>query len=288
MDVIRHDDIHAFTGRAEPFLMRNEAAHSLILGICSSLKQTSLYDQLPYLGCCEQDGDIVGVALRTPPYKFILSHQPDERVIEAFAQDAYRAYDTLPGVIATQSAAARFADCWQGFTGQRARLGRHERLYRVDRVIQPAGGSGEYRPATEDDFETMTQWMMDFAAEALDGSLREDAERNVRARLESDPKARGMRFWSDNGKPVSMAGYGGLTPHGIRIGPVYTPPEYRGRGYASALTAAVSQELIDGGRSFVTLFTDLSNPTSNHIYQTIGYVPVCDVDEYQFEEKVHD
>jgi predicted GNAT family acetyltransferase len=97
-----------------------------------------------------------------------------------------------------------------------------------------------------------------------------------------------MRFWVDNGKRVSMAGYGGVTPNGIRIGPVYTPPEFRKRGYASALTAALSQEMLDQGRKFVTLYTDLSNPTSNHIYQTIGYKPVHDVDEYRFEGKAHE
>ncbi len=288
MDVIRLDDIHTFTERVEPFLMLDEAAHSLILGICSSLKLPNNYDEAPYLGYCEDKGQIVGVAIRTPPYNFILSRLAHDDVVEAFARDARAVYDELPGVIGLKELAAAFADRWQQLTGHSPHLNRKERLFRVDKVIPAADVSGEYRPAAEKDFETMTQWMMDFAAEALDGSPRGDAERNVRLRLESDPKVRGMRFWVDDGKPVSMAGYGGLTPHGIRIGPVYTPPEYRQRGYASALTAALSQELIDGGRSFVTLFTDLSNPTSNHIYQTVGYVPVCDVDEYQFEAKTHD
>ena len=288
MDVIRLDDINKFSERVEPFLMQDEAAHSLILGICSSLKQPNNYDQPPYLGYCEDEGRVVGVALRTPPFNFILSYLSDSRAVEAFARDAHQVYDELPGVIGLKEVAAAFVDCWQQLTGHLPRLNREERLFRVDNVIPPAGVTGEYRTAMEDDFETMTQWMMDFAAEALHGSPREDAERNVRLRLESDPKVRGMRFWVDGGIPVSMAGYGGLTPNGMRIGPVYTPPEYRKRGYASALTAALSQELLDNGRSFVTLFTDLSNPTSNHIYQTVGYVPVCDVDEYHFEDNAHD
>ena len=77
-------------------------------------------------------------------------------------------------------------------------------------------------------------------------------------------------------------GVGGLTPHGIRVGPVYTPPEQRGRGYASNLVAEVSQLQLDAGRTFVFLFTDLANPTANKIYQAIGYEPVNDVDEYDF------
>jgi predicted GNAT family acetyltransferase len=79
-----------------------------------------------------------------------------------------------------------------------------------------------------------------------------------------------------------MVGSTGPTPNGIRIGPVYTPPELRGRGYASACTAAVSQLLLDEGRKFCFLYTDLANPTSNKIYQDIGYTAVCDADVIRF------
>jgi predicted GNAT family acetyltransferase len=81
---------------------------------------------------------------------------------------------------------------------------------------------------------------------------------------------------------VSWAGAGGRTPHGTRIGPVYTPPEHRRRGYAGALVAATSQAQLDEGLEFCFLFTDLANPTSNHVYQAIGYEPVTDIDVYVF------
>ena len=80
-----------------------------------------------------------------------------------------------------------------------------------------------------------------------------------------------------------MAGVGSQTPNGVRIGPVYTPPEARNRGYASALVAAISQAQLDAGRRFCFLFTDLANPTSNHIYQMIGYEPVRDVDMWRHD-----
>jgi predicted GNAT family acetyltransferase len=76
--------------------------------------------------------------------------------------------------------------------------------------------------------------------------------------------------------PVSASGWGGPTPNGIRVGPVYTPPGLRGRGYATALVAELSQTLLDAGRSFVFLYTDLANPTSNAIYERIGYVKLCE------------
>ena len=89
-------------------------------------------------------------------------------------------------------------------------------------------------------------------------------------------------LWEHDGRPVSMAGVTGPTPHGIRVGPVYTPPAERGRGFGSALTAAASQAQLDDGRRFVFLFTDLDNPTSNKIYQAIGYEPVIDIDQWSF------
>ena len=92
-----------------------------------------------------------------------------------------------------------------------------------------------------------------------------------------------MSLWDVAGWPVSITGYSGHTRHGMRVGPVYTPPEDRGHGYASALVAGVTQGLLDAGRDWVSLYTDRSNPTSNHIYQEIGYEPVHDADQYEFE-----
>ncbi len=93
---------------------------------------------------------------------------------------------------------------------------------------------------------------------------------------------RTMRLWIDDGVPVSMTGFGAATPNGQRVGPVYTPPDRRGRGYASNLVAQGSQAALDAGRRFLFLFTDLANPTSNKIYQAIGYEPVTDIDRYSF------
>lgn len=283
MKVQRFEDVEAFYQKVEPFLMQDEVAHNVMLGLHSFLMQPRVYDPPLYLGCCEREGEVVGVAMRTPPFNFLLSKMADESAIKAFAHDAHDYYGELSGVLGLKATAARFAQIWQQLTGQTPHLRRAERSFRLDKVIPVQGVSGECCPATEDDFELMVEWSLAFAAEAVDPASREDMEQNVRSRLDDDPKTRGMRFWVDDGKRVSMAGYGGLTPNSIRIGPVYTPPEYRRRGYASALTAAVSQEMLDNGRKFVTLYTDLSNPTSNHIYQAIGYQPVHDVDEYHFE-----
>ena len=81
---------------------------------------------------------------------------------------------------------------------------------------------------------------------------------------------------------MSMAARARPMTHGVVVNAVYTPPEMRGRGYASACVGHLSQHLLDSGYQFCCLFTDLSNPTSNNIYQRLGYHPVCDYDEYVF------
>ena len=138
------------------------------------------------------------------------------------------------------------------------------------------------RVATAADRELALRWWIAFGDEVLHegGPGRDRAEATLDHRL-SSPSA-GILLWEDAGEPVSIAGWGGPTPNGIRIGPVYTPPDLRGRGYGSAVTAHTTKEQLDGGRDYCFLYTDLSNPTSNKIYMNIGYERVCDSAEYAF------
>lgn len=89
-------------------------------------------------------------------------------------------------------------------------------------------------------------------------------------------------LWEDAGRVVAWSGHGNPTGRGIRIGPVYTPPELRGNGYATGLVAAQSRWLIEHGYDFCFLYTDLGNPTSNAIYERIGYRQVAEAAKYEF------
>ena len=92
------------------------------------------------------------------------------------------------------------------------------------------------------------------------------------------------RLWVwDHEGPVSIASCGNPTDNAMQIGTVYTPPALRGKGYASAVTASLSERLLEQGYSFCCLYTDLANPTSNKIYRQIGYEPVSDSRRYSFE-----
>jgi predicted GNAT family acetyltransferase len=110
---------------------------------------------------------------------------------------------------------------------------------------------------------------------------RAEASAIVVHRLAADDS--GFLLWEDGGDVVSLSGWGGPTPNGVRIGPVYTPPHLRGRGFATALVAELSQTLLDRGRRFCFLYTDLANPTSNAIYERIGYVRVAESAMVAFE-----
>lgn len=282
MQLRRFEQAAEFYEQAESFLLAHEAEHCLMLGICSTLIKNNTYLYPPYLAYVEDEGKIVAVVMRTPPHNLILSNTFDERAIPMIADDVHKTYETLVGVMGSKAVSKDFAERWTAITGQPNHLNMLERTYRLTNVIPVNGVSGDYAPASEAHRELLVQWFIDFSTEALDGMSREDAERQVDLRLTRPPELGGLRLWIDEGKGVSFAGYGGLTPNGIRIGPVYTPPELRGKGYASACVAALSQEMLDMGRKFCFLFTDLKNPTSNHIYQNIGYEPVSDVDEYRF------
>jgi predicted GNAT family acetyltransferase len=275
MHLERYTDAASFYQRAEPFLLAHEAEHNLQLGICTTLlRQPEVYPLPPYLGVVEEDGEIITVALRTPPHNLILSLIPrTDRAPEALAllaRDVAQDHPDLPGVLGPSAWSEALAH----------RQGMRERIYALTAVRPPAGVPGQMRRATEADRALLERWLAAFAAEAL----RDDEPLDPRewvARALASP-LRTVCLW-DDGQAVSLACAGNPTPNGIRIGPVYTPPELRGRGYASACVAALSQQMLDSGRRFCFLFTDLANPTSNHIYQTIGYEPVSDVALYRFE-----
>jgi uncharacterized protein len=287
MELKRYTDVPAFYQRAEPFLMEHEAEHCLMLGICSALlRGTQRLDSEPYLATVEHEGGVVAAALRTPPFNIVLSLLADghsiEQVVSLVAADAHAVYEMLPGVLAPSAISQAFCDTWQRITAQSYKLAISERIYRLDRVIPVKGVPGEMRRAQESDRALLERWIDEFTREALVGE-QINPQQWVDDLLEAPPDMRGLYVWVD-GEPVTMVGHNGPTPHGMRIGPVYTPPMQRRKGYASACTAALTQQLLNRGRQACFLFTNLANPTSNHIYQEIGYRPVTDVEMYTFGE----
>jgi predicted GNAT family acetyltransferase len=144
----------------------------------------------------------------------------------------------------------------------------------------PAPGS--LRAARPDDVALVARWIADFNDEAL---AEGGSDRAAALRMAEDlvsHQGRSVYLW-DHGQPVSMAATGYPSPNGGRVYAVYTPPEHRRRGYAGSSVAALSRSLLATGLTYCFLFTDISNPTANHIYREIGYEPVALFDDYRFE-----
>jgi GNAT superfamily N-acetyltransferase len=193
--------------------------------------------------------------------------------VAAALAETFAARGRFPAwVMADTTTAPSFAAAWERRTGQPARVGRRSRLYRLGRLLPPdPGAPGRARVATAADSGLLLDWLEAFGREA-DGGGGPDLQRTVADRLSYG----GLTLWETAGGPVSMAGVTRAVAGQARVGPVYTPPERRGQGFGGAVTAAVSQAAKDAGVGEVLLYTDLANPTSNALYQRLGYEPVSD------------
>lgn len=269
--IVRHAGANAFLERAQDWLVLNEAENNLILSVAAQLAKTPKDDA--YLATIESNGEVVGCAFRTPPYKLSVTRMPADAV-EPFVEHIVDAFDHTPGVLGPDDVASEIAEAIAGRQHASVEKGMSSRIYELREVIAPANmPPGKMRLAQPGDSGILNDWLEAFTTETNHGPG------DVRSYTKAHIANKTVFFWDDEG-PKTSALWAGITPHGVRIGFVYTPEEYRGRGYGSAITAAASQRALDSGYQFCCLFTDLDNPTSNSIYQKIGYEPVCDVVDY--------
>jgi uncharacterized protein len=279
MRLDRYTRVADFLAAAGDFLAAREAEHNLILGVASMVGQRDKHEGPPYLAAIWDADRMVMAALRSPPYNLIVSEVDDAAALPLVADDL--AGIALPGIVGPPDAARRFADRWVQTAGGAWSVVIEERIYQLASVRPPRPAPGSWRLAEPRDRALLERWLVDFGIEALNDP---DAAR-VQLSLDDWASGSGRRFWlwEADGEPVTTVGASGETPNGIRIGPVYTPPVHRGRGYASNLTAAVSQALLDEGRSFCFLYTNVANGTANRIYQAIGYEPVTEAVMLRFD-----
>ena len=217
--------------------------------------------------------------MRTPPHGLVLAQARAEGALEALAAGID---EELPGAVGATPEIEAFAEAWGSRHGLAWTTSFSQRIFALERLLPPTPVAGAARMAKDDDRRLLVKWLRAFAIEALhqEEPDERELEANVAHKLVADDAA--YVLWEVDGEAVSCAGYGSSTPNGSRVGPVYTPPEHRGHGYASAVTAHVSAERLASGRRFCFLYTDLANPTSNKIYADLGYEPVCDSQQVEF------
>lgn len=279
MNVVFHKDLREFVQLTEFLLLQNEAANSLMLGLCSNL--STGYDTEPLLITLQENGRAVSAALQTPPFNLVLTFCMDDD-LETLVSECKRLKIDLSGVVAPVREAETFAREWTRQCGGTSRLGMDQMIYRLSQVIFPHTMNGKMRVATANDVPLLMQWLEEFRLEAVPHDPQGGAR--LRARVEKRVESEEFFLWENDGETVTMTGVSGPTKNGIRVNAVYTPPKFRRHGYASSLVAHVSQRMLDRGRKFCFLYTDLSNPTSNMIYQNVGYQSVCQSRQYIFSK----
>jgi predicted GNAT family acetyltransferase len=282
MRIERYASGASFLESAGALLLQAEAENNLILGVGAGLAaQDEESDN--YLAVVFEDDRPMACAMCTPPHRVVVSKAP-RRYLDALASDLADRYEDLRGVTGRVETAEDFAQAWIAHRPTVVTTAMSMRIYQLDQVRPPASrASGSIRVIEARDLDLLVEWMSAFEQDTLVGALGSDVRSAAQRRIDG----RSVFIWEDDG-PVSMAAFAGPTPNGIRINLVYTPPDLRGRGYASMCVATLSQHLLDTGRSFCFLYTDLGNSTSNRIYQNIGYRPVCDAAALDFDRPHRD
>ncbi len=278
-----------FHSKVVAFLAKDEIENNLPLGVLASIIAGEYLETTPYMSLVESGGKPLLVMMCTPPHPVLFSYQetpPSQEHLQMVLVDLLETLkDNFTGITANKTMAAALMDAWEAMTGNKASLNMAMRIYKLDIVIPVRGVQGRLRSVNNDDRELLRDWYVRFLLE-ITGDEPNPARVGKwvkRSLANSEKFLRGLMIWEAAGIPVSMAGYSGPTPNGIRVGTVFTPEEHRTQGYASACTAGLCQYLLDQGFRFCFLFTDLLNPVSNHIYQKIGFEAVTDVDQYHFQ-----
>jgi predicted GNAT family acetyltransferase len=274
MKVRFHESAEEFRAVAQPFYGRDPVGHTIELTVlCGALPDDSL------LLTVWDNSEMVGAAMQTSPYPLVCNGIPAHSIDLVVAEVA-RLRPELTGVRGASQSAAAYADAWRAATGRVGSVTVEERLYRLGTLRPPATVQGAYRAADDGDRAVLVDWVELFFVETFEHS-RENQAGDTFVRTAID-KGDQFLLWIVDGLPVSMAMLRAPAAGVSRIGPVFTPVDRRGHGYGSAVTAAAAALARRRGVADVVLFADLANPTSNGIYQKIGFEAVADSVRFEF------
>jgi len=270
MTVRWSNDVAEYLERVETFLCASPVEHSVLLTSAHRCAGGPVEGQL-WLWV-EADGAVVAVAQQVPPWQAYVSVGSNSAMGDlAKALRGFR--PELGGVGGMRPAAEAFARRWRELTGRETATAMTQGVYVANEVRHPTGIPGRMRLGEAADVPLIQAWSDGFSAE-LGGHA---------PRLDVGPwiEHRRVFIWEVDAQEVSVAmahqGYGGVA----RVSMVYTPPEHRRRGYAGAVVAGVTARQLEAGLRCM-LYTDLANPTSNGVYQRVGYRQMCEAVDVRF------
>jgi GNAT superfamily N-acetyltransferase len=262
------DDLESFMTVAEAYIRSRPVEHTTLLTLIGTLRRRGLAaygNQAPVFGAWrDHNGVVAGVLLQTPPHPVLFGEVPPTAVTDAVKAFGGRA---IPAVNLPVPLLDLFVGPWVARTGATAAPQMRTRLYRLSSLESPGGST---RAGVPGDRALLISWVHDFLADI--GQPAHDVEAVVDDALADDIVTLGLAA----GEPASMVMRTVPASGVVRIRYVFTPASLRGRGYAGAATAAACEAAIRDGASEVVLFTDLDNPTSNGLYQRLGFRPVHD------------
>ncbi|MGH2916294.1 MAG: GNAT family N-acetyltransferase [Solirubrobacteraceae bacterium] len=273
-------DPSLFAAAARPFL-EARVEHNLLATVVTAVLAGRHRGTPPMLVRCLDDQDrLTAVAIRTPPWPMLPSELDGDgaRALTALWLDRDPA---CAGVTAPAATARAIAAAWAQLTGVVTTCGRRTAMHSLQAVVDPPRRApGRLRAARRRELGLLAEWWRAAVREMNSpGHAAAEAEAMLSARLDDGC----LWLWEDAvGEPVSMVGVNAAVAGVVRVGPVYTPPQQRRRGYAGAAVAAVSRRMLGGGAHTCALFTDLANPTSNKIYAELGYRRLSDWEEHLF------
>lgn len=276
----QYDSAKAFAGDTMELLLENEAQNNIM--IANALRgEEKPNPNWFYASVKNEAGSVLLSALCTPPFNLTLYETGNRRNDEAlsFFVKEISELDAFPGILAEESLANRFAQSYAAQKNFTVQSGLKMNLLKLTRVEKKGNASGGGRWLMPDDLFFVPYWEIEFSKECgvHVPELREHIEK-IGARVSKQTHL----IWED-GIPVSQAVCGRKTVNGAVMNGVYTPPQYRGKGYATSCVAALSQAMLESGSKFCMLFADTANPISNGIYNQIGYRQVCVSQEVLFK-----
>ncbi|NLA85557.1 MAG: GNAT family N-acetyltransferase [Clostridiales bacterium] len=283
-----YTDVHEFYNDTYDVLMRHESQNMILLGNIiigyEGKDKTEWRDPANWLMATVSDDKGVRLtALMTPPHNITLyatDNITDPEAINCLI-DGLKDYE-IPGVMTEKTLAEYFAKEYTARKGLNFKITMNQRIYELKAVNPDIKQFGVVRLLDEKDMPFFPYWIEAFYASSSYGktemSIPQD-EKAYRYRISTKK----LYVLEVDGMPVSMAGYTRELQTSIGIAFVYTPPYFRGKGYATSCVAQISQMALDKGFDKCVLYTDLLNPTSNSIYQKIGYTPICDSVMLNFE-----
>ncbi|WP_405734886.1 GNAT family N-acetyltransferase [Streptomyces sp. NBC_01537] len=278
------EDVDDFLARADDFLRSRPALHNTPLTDIEKLRTRGANAhgaEAAVFGRLESGGEVRAIFYRTPRGRLGLTPLSAKQAGHLATHLAELGHSPS-NVIADHDTATAFAETWQQHAGAAPELFWRTHLYRLGALTPPQPRpEGQGRIADGKDREQVVCWCREFCVDVGEQSSIDLIDSGSWA--DSRFGDRHFTFWeTPDGTPVSMAATTSIVGGMIRVDPVYTPTYLRGRGHAGAVTVEVSRAALAAGATDVVLFTDPTNPTSNALYQRIGYVHVADFAGYKF------